>query len=109
VKSLVQAFAVTLLFLMGVNGVDDAARAETPSRIVAITGAMIFDATGKVPYRGTVIIRNDRIVDVGPDVKTPAGAQVVNADGRALLPGFFDVSIMESSQTSVSSIHNRWW
>lgn len=90
-KSLVQAVAVTLLFLMGVNGVDDAARAEMPSRIVAITGAMIFDATGKAPYRGTVIIRNDRIVDVGPDVKAPAGAQVVNADGNALLPGFFDV------------------
>ncbi len=65
--------------------------AETSDQTLAITGAIIFDATGKDPYRGTVIIRDGRIAEVGPDVRVPSGVKVVRADGKALLPGFFDV------------------
>ena len=65
--------------------------AETNDQTLAITGATIFDATGKDAYRGTVIIRDGRIAEVGPDVRAPSGAKVVRADGKALLPGFFDV------------------
>ena len=38
-----------------------AARATPGGDLVAITGATIFDATGKDPYRGTVIVRDGRI------------------------------------------------
>lgn len=58
---------------------------------MAITGATIFDATGKDPYAGTVLIRDGRIAEVGPDVRVPSGARIIRADGRALLPGFIDV------------------
>lgn len=68
-----------------------AARATPGGDLVAITGATIFDATGKDPYRGTVIVRDGRIDAVGADVRVPAGARVVRADGKALLPGFIDV------------------
>ncbi|HZG32028.1 MAG TPA: amidohydrolase, partial [Sphingopyxis sp.] len=37
--------------------------------VVAITGATIFDATGRAPFRGTVIVRGGRIEAVGADVK----------------------------------------
>lgn len=56
-----------------------------------ISGAEIFDATGAAPYRGDVLIRDGRIAEIGPRLRAPRGARVVDARGQALLPGFFDV------------------
>lgn len=41
----------------------------------------------------TVVVRGDRIVAVGPDdrVAAPAGAQVIDAGGKTLLPGLWDM------------------
>ena len=50
-----------------------------------------FDATGAAPYRGALVVQDGRILDVGPAVKAPKGAQVIDARGEALTPGFFDV------------------
>lgn len=58
---------------------------------VAIMGATVFDATGAAPHKANVILREGRIAAVGPQVAAPAGATVIAADGKALLPGFFDV------------------
>ena len=58
---------------------------------VAIMGATVFDATGAAPRAANVILRDGRIVAVGPDVAAPSGAAVIAAQGKALLPGFFDV------------------
>jgi imidazolonepropionase-like amidohydrolase len=67
------------------------AKERAGDRAVAITDAVIFDATGREPFRGNVIIRGDRITAVGPRARVPRGAVVIKADGKALLPGFFDV------------------
>ncbi|WP_375269164.1 amidohydrolase family protein [Phenylobacterium sp.] len=58
---------------------------------VAIMGATVFDATGAAPRKANVLLRDGRIAAVGPDVAAPAGATVIAAEGKALLPGFFDV------------------
>ncbi|RKF23329.1 amidohydrolase [Altericroceibacterium spongiae] len=58
---------------------------------LVITDAMIFDATGRDAYKGTVIIRDGRIAAVGSDIAVPAGMKRIDAQGEALLPGFFDV------------------
>lgn len=68
-----------------------AAAAEAADRPIAIIGATVFDATGAAPRLANVLIKDGRIVEVGPDVKAPRGAQVIDAKGKALLPGFFDV------------------
>ncbi|HEY9237160.1 MAG TPA: amidohydrolase family protein [Phenylobacterium sp.] len=68
-----------------------AGAANAAERPVAIMGATVFDATGAAPHLANVVIKDDRIVEVGPVVKAPKGAQVINAKGKALLPGFFDV------------------
>lgn len=83
--------AIFLLLACGGNWGGGAGLAQTRSEVLAITGATIFEATGKPPYRGTVLIRDGRIEQVGPDVRAPRGARIVKADGKALLPGFFDV------------------
>jgi imidazolonepropionase-like amidohydrolase len=38
-----------------------------------------------------VVVRDGRIVAVGPKVKPPRGARIVDGKGKALLPGFFDL------------------
>lgn len=60
-------------------------------RTTAIIGATVFDATGAAPRLANVVIKDGRILAVGPGVKAPRGAVVIDAKGKALLPGFFDV------------------
>ncbi len=65
-----------------------------PAGPLAIRGARLFDAaTGAVRPGTTVLIAGDRITAVGPDgdVRIPAGAEVVEARGRFLMPGLWDM------------------
>jgi imidazolonepropionase-like amidohydrolase len=65
-------------------------QAESKST-TAIVGATIFDATGAQPRVATVVIQDGRIAAVGSGIKVPRGARIIKAQGKALLPGFFDV------------------
>ncbi|KSB91061.1 amidohydrolase [Caulobacter vibrioides] len=58
---------------------------------LAVVNAEIFDATGAAPYRGTLVVEGGRILAIGPKVKAPRGATVIDAKGEALIPGLFDV------------------
>lgn len=55
----------------------------------AIQGGTVHTLTGD-PFVGTVVIRDGRILAVGPDVSVPAGAEVIDATGRHVYPGMFD-------------------
>lgn len=56
---------------------------------VAITNARILTAgpQGEIA-QGTVVVRDGKIAAVGPSVAVPAGAQVVDAKGAVVAPGF---------------------
>ncbi len=56
---------------------------------IAIVGAMVVDGTGSEPHIQTVVISGERILSVGGEI--PAGASVIHAEGRTLLPGLFDL------------------
>jgi len=40
--------------------------------------------------RGDVLVQDGKIAAVGPDLTAPDGAEIVDADGRVLMPGFVD-------------------
>ncbi|MBI4877738.1 MAG: amidohydrolase family protein [Acidobacteria bacterium] len=61
------------------------------AEVVAVTGARVIDGTGAAPRAATVVIENGRIAAVGEAVSIPVGAVVVDARGKTLLPGLFDV------------------
>jgi imidazolonepropionase-like amidohydrolase len=68
--------------------------ARRPKGEVAIRGARLFDPeTGKSLPGTTVVISGDRIRAVGKDgeVPVPPGAEIVEARGKALLPGLWDM------------------
>ncbi|WP_114559714.1 amidohydrolase [Desertihabitans aurantiacus] len=56
---------------------------------LAITHASVVPITAD-PFEGTLVVTDGRISALGPDVEVPADAEVVDAGGRWLLPGFVD-------------------
>lgn len=61
---------------------------------IAIKNGDLFDSeTGTMRPRTTVIVRGDRIVAVGPAESTaiPAGATVIDATGKTIMPGMTDM------------------
>ena len=60
---------------------------------VAIVGARIETGgpAGAIP-RGTLVMTDGRIVAVGADVPTPAGARVIEGAGQVVTPGFIAAS-----------------
>ncbi|HUD94842.1 amidohydrolase family protein [Sphingobium sp.] len=90
-KSLLTALLATAVALPIAFQPTASSSAPSEGGIVAIVGATIFDGTGAAPAPGTVLIQDGRIAAVGSDVKVPRGARIINAKGKALLPGFFDI------------------
>lgn len=69
---------------------------DRPAGPVAITGARLFDpVTGALHPGTTVVFEGGRITAVGRagGGAVPAGARVVDAGGRVLLPGLFDMHV----------------
>src|ERR687891_824913 len=68
--------------------------AATPlaAQTTAFVGGRIVDGTGKVIERGTVIVRDGKIVQVGPaaSVTVPQGAERVDLNGLTLMPGLIN-------------------
>jgi imidazolonepropionase-like amidohydrolase len=58
--------------------------------VLAITNAKIVPVSRPVIERGTIVIRDGLIADIGANVSVPAGAQVIDAGGAEVYPGFID-------------------
>jgi imidazolonepropionase-like amidohydrolase len=68
--------------------------APAPVSALAFTNGNLFDSErGVMVPRVTVVIRGDRIVAVGPadSVPVPAGARVIDAAGKTVMPGMWDM------------------
>jgi imidazolonepropionase-like amidohydrolase len=70
-----------------------AARAQNPadsSRVLAVVNARIHPISGPTIERGTIVVRGGRIEAVGAAVTAPAGAQIVDAAGGDIYPGWIN-------------------
>jgi len=68
----------------------------------AIQGGTIHTLAGEA-FVGTVVVRDGRIVDVGPNVQPPSGAEVIDASGRHVYPGMFD-AVTQLGLTEVGAV-----
>src|SRR5919198_212010 len=60
-------------------------------QVVAIRAASMFDAkAGALVANPVVLIKGDRISDVGPNVQVPEGARVINLGTATMMPGMID-------------------
>jgi len=56
---------------------------------MAITGGHVVPVQGK-PFDGAVLVTDGVITALGPDLQAPAGAEIIDATGHWVLPGFID-------------------
>ena len=82
---------------------------------IVLRAARLLDVkTGHMVKPGEVLVRGERIVEVGTSVKHPAGAEVIDLGDRTLLPGLIDAHIhlflhpgAEDLQTVQESVPQR--
>src|SRR6478672_1895722 len=85
-----RAAAVVLLLTL------PAALCAQQPKPLAITGVTVIDvATGAAAPNRTVLVRGDRIAAVGAtgEVAVPAGAETLDAAGKFLIPGLWDMHV----------------
>ncbi|HYT67276.1 MAG TPA: amidohydrolase family protein [Vicinamibacterales bacterium] len=70
---------------------------------VAVINARILPVVGAPIERGTIVIRGGRIAAVGANVSVPAGARVVDAQGKTVTPGLIDSGIQTGTVEIPSS------
>ncbi|HEY7443221.1 MAG TPA: amidohydrolase family protein, partial [Vicinamibacterales bacterium] len=77
--TLVLALVVQLIGLCRVSAQD-----------LVITNAHIVVGNGQVIERGSVVVRNGRIVSVASGAAGAPGTQTIDARGMTVMPGFID-------------------
>ena len=62
--------------------------------LVALRSSRMFDArAGTILNNQIILIRGDRIADVGPSVQIPPEARVIDLGGATVLPGMIDAHV----------------
>ena len=64
-----------------------------PGTIVVRAGRLFDPQTGTLLQNQTIVIRGDRIVDVGATVQIPAGARTIDLTRMTVLPGLIDTHL----------------
>ncbi|MGH7505975.1 MAG: amidohydrolase family protein, partial [Longimicrobiales bacterium] len=64
---------------------------DIPQGTVVLRGARVITMRGtEVVENADVVVRDNRIVGVGPAGQAPAGARVIDVAGKTIVPGFVD-------------------
>jgi imidazolonepropionase-like amidohydrolase len=65
-----------------------------PTHIVAIRAGRLFDAkSGNMVNNQIVLIKGERITDVGPNVQVPREATLIDLSNATVLPGMIDTHV----------------
>ena len=62
-----------------------------PGVTTVIQNAIVFDGTGRKFAPGAVRLENGKIAEIGATVSVPAGATVIDAQGKYVTPGIIDI------------------
>jgi N-acyl-D-amino-acid deacylase len=60
--------------------------------------ALIYDGTGSAPFKGDILVENDRITKVENNIKAEDGWEIIDLNGLSVSPGFID-----------AHSHNDWF
>ena len=103
------------LFLLSAPSSISSQTPPSPNPPIVLHAARLLEIdTGKILSPGEILVQGERVVEVGPTVKHPQGAQILDLGERTLLPGLIDAHIhlflhpgAEDLQTVQESIPQR--
>jgi imidazolonepropionase-like amidohydrolase len=61
------------------------------AQTIAITGGTVFPVSGPKIEKGTILIKDGKVVAVGAAVVIPAGAKTIDATGKWITPGLINI------------------
>jgi len=104
-----------LLVLLSVTIPASPQSTPAPSAPIVLHAARLLDVeSGKIIAPGEILVQGERIVEVGPSVRHPSGAQILDLGDTTLLPGLIDAHIhlflhpgAEDLQTVQESVPQR--
>jgi imidazolonepropionase-like amidohydrolase len=89
--------ALAALFLIAIS-------ASAQERVTLIRNATVLTITNGVIENGSVLIRGAKIAAVGRNLTAPAGARVIDATGKFVMPGIIDSHSHTAVDGSVNEI-----
>lgn len=76
---------------------------------IAITNAAIIDPSAATPVTvAAIVVRNGRITAVGPNVIVPPDARVIDARGKFVVPGLWDMHAHLAALTPIGRAPERF-
>lgn len=90
------AIGLSLALFSGISYALLPAQAQQPDAALVIEGATLIDGNGGAPLPDSaIVIRGNRIASVSRrgQVTYPRNAQIINADGKFVMPGLFDSQV----------------
>lgn len=86
--------AVLLLLIVVMPTLLVAQVKHVPNRPVVLRNVTLIDMTDDRPKPNmTVVISGDRITEIGSKAAIPRNAQIVDASGKFLIPGLWDMHV----------------
>ena len=76
--------------LTSVLAISVAICAPVAAQDIVVTNARILDGTGRVIERGSVLVRDGRIVSVSAGTTAAQGSRAIDVQGKTIVPGFVD-------------------
>ena len=109
--AIVSAALFATLLASTLSGATPPPRDANP--VILIQNATILTVSHGTMENGSILIKDGKIAEVGPSIKAPAGARVIDATGQFIMPGIIDchshIAIeggVNEAGVSVSSIAN---
>jgi imidazolonepropionase-like amidohydrolase len=91
--------------IVGTQVLQSGDRAPAPTGVVALRAGRLFDARAGTLVNGQIVlIKGDRIAEIGPSVQIPADATIIDLGAATVLPGMIDshLHIMPQGTQSLS-------
>jgi imidazolonepropionase-like amidohydrolase len=113
-RAILLPFLLSLFLLRGVSAAENQAHPAVPHAMVLHATGLLDVKSGRLLKPGEVLVRGERIVEVGSSVKHPPDAEVIDLGDRILLPGLIDAHVhlflhpgAEDLQTVEESVPQR--